>query len=101
MSILSTGLSHDELHGGTPLTVTISTARKLSGLGNTTIWALIKKHELETVCVGRRRLVVYRSLQKLLSPPPTQPSDPRGRERRPRHHQQKLESRSKIGDTTS
>jgi len=70
MSIQSTSLSHSELHGTTPLTVTVSMARKLSGLGTTTLWALIKKHELETVSVGRRRLIVYRSLEKLLCPAP-------------------------------
>jgi hypothetical protein len=70
MSIKSTTLSQCELPGTPPLTVTVSMARKLSGLGNTTLWALIKKHELETVCVGRRRLIVYRSLEKLLCPAP-------------------------------
>jgi hypothetical protein len=35
-----------------PLTVTVATARKISGLGNTTIWALIKARKLETVRVG-------------------------------------------------
>jgi hypothetical protein len=52
-----------------PITVTIRTAREISGLGNTTIWALIKSGKLESTSVGRRRLVVYRSLQNLLSPP--------------------------------
>ena len=71
---ISTGLPRHELHGGKPLTVTVAMARKISGLGNTTIWALIKKHDLETVCVGRRRLIVYRSLERLLSPAPSHPS---------------------------
>jgi hypothetical protein len=69
MNNSSTGLSRHDLHGATPLlTVTVATARKLSGLGNTTIWELIKNRKLETVCVGRRRLIVYRSLERLLSP---------------------------------
>ena len=67
MSSLST-LSHDELHREKPLTVTVARARKISGLGNTTIWALIKSGKLESVRVHRRRLIVYRSLEKLLSP---------------------------------
>jgi hypothetical protein len=50
------------------LTVTIPDARKLSGLGNTKIWALIKAGELKSVSVGRRRLVVYQSLVDLLKP---------------------------------
>jgi excisionase family DNA binding protein len=65
-----------------PITVTIQTARKITGLGNTTIWSLIKDRKLETVCVGRRRLIVYRSLEQLLSPTQPDPSpqqQPRGR----------------------
>jgi len=68
MSISSTGLSDHEFHGAKPLAVTVSTARKLTGLGNTTIWALIKSGKLESVRVHRRRLIVYRSLEKLLAP---------------------------------
>jgi hypothetical protein len=68
MSVPSTGLSHHELHGQKPLTVTVTTARKLSGLGNTKIWELIKTHKLKTVSIGRRRLIVFASLEHLLSP---------------------------------
>jgi hypothetical protein len=68
MSNSSTGLSHHELHGGKPITVTVAMARKLSGLGNTTLWALIKVGKLKTVRVGRRRLVVVDSLEALLTP---------------------------------
>jgi hypothetical protein len=52
-----------------PLAVTIPTARKISGLGNTTIWKLIGEKRLVTVKIGRRRLVTYSSLEKLLTPP--------------------------------
>jgi len=68
MSISSTGLSRDELHGVKPLAVTVSSARKLTGLGNTTIWALIKNGKLKSVRIGRRRLITYASLEALLSP---------------------------------
>jgi hypothetical protein len=70
MSICSTGLSHDELRGARPLTVTVAMTKKLSGLGNTTIWALIKTRKLKSISVGRRRLIVFDSLQKLLSADP-------------------------------
>lgn len=80
MSALSTGLSDYELHVAKPLTVTVGTAKKLSGLGNTTIWALIKDRTLETVHVGRRTLVTFRSLEALLAP------QPRQRRGRPRKH---------------
>lgn len=66
MSICSTGVSDHE--STKPLAVTVATARNLSGLGNTTIWARIKDRTLETVCVGRRRLILYRSLERMLSP---------------------------------
>jgi excisionase family DNA binding protein len=68
MSISSTGLSHHGLHGGKPITVTVAMAKKLSGLGNTTIWALIKAGKLEAVRIGRRTLVTFRSLETLLEP---------------------------------
>ena len=68
MSIPCTKLSRHEFLGAKPLTVTVAMARELSGLGNTTIWALIKSGKLESICVGRRRLIVYASLEKLLFP---------------------------------
>jgi hypothetical protein len=67
-----------------PLAVTVATARKVSGLGNTTIWALIKNQTLEVVRVGRRTLITFRSLEALLTPfssPPPQPPR-RGRPRK-------------------
>jgi hypothetical protein len=54
--------------GEQPITVTVATARKLSGLGSTTIWALIKAGRLQTVRIGRRRLVIFGSLEKMLAP---------------------------------
>ena len=52
-----------------PLTVTVATARTISGLGNTTIWALLKEGKLEAVRVGRRTLITFRSIEALLAPP--------------------------------
>jgi excisionase family DNA binding protein len=51
-----------------PLAITVPTARKISGLGNTTVWRLIGEQKLVAVRVGRRVLVTYESLEKLLSP---------------------------------
>jgi len=81
VSVLSTGLSDYETRGAKPLTVTVGAAKKLSGLGNTTIWALIKDRKLETVHVGRRTLITYRSLEALLAPR-SQPRPWRGRPRK-------------------
>ena len=82
MSILSTGLSDDE--GAKPLTITVATAKRLSGLGNTTIWALIKDQTLETVHVGRRTLITFRSLEALLTPCLTSQPRPHRQRGRPR-----------------
>ena len=84
VSVLRTGLSDYEAHGAKPLTVTVATAKKLSGLGNTTIWALIKDRTLQTVHVGRRTLITYRSLEALLAPCLTLQSRPRRCRGRPR-----------------
>jgi excisionase family DNA binding protein len=70
MTICSMAVSRDSLlatSGLKPLAVTVPTARKITGLGNTTIWQLIKDGKLKTVSVGRRRLIVYASLEQLLS----------------------------------
>jgi hypothetical protein len=83
MSIPRTRLSHHEFLGAKPLTVTVAMAREISGLGNTTIWALIKSSKLESICVGRRRLIVYCSLEKLLSPEPSDSSPQRRQRGRP------------------
>ena len=48
-----------------PISVTINQTAQISGLGRTTIYDLIKKGRLKTFCVGRRRLVVYSSLEEL------------------------------------
>lgn len=66
-----------------PITVTIATARKISGLGNTTIWKMIGDGTLQSVRVGRRRLITYASLERLLTPPDGAAEiEPRRRSRR-------------------
>ena len=82
MGMLSTSLSDYE--SAKPLTVTVATAKRLSGLGNTTIWALIKDQTLETVHVGRRTLITFRSLEALLAPCLTSQPRPHRRRGRPR-----------------
>jgi excisionase family DNA binding protein len=51
-----------------PITVTIAEARRLSGIGNTKLFELIRDKKLDTVTVGRRRLIHLSSLERLLSP---------------------------------
>ncbi len=66
-----------------PITVTVIEAQRLSGLGATTLWELIRSGQLETVRVGRRRLVVFKSLETLLQPGAPGAPKPRGRPREP------------------
>ena len=64
----SLNYAESQVNTTTPITVTVADARKLTGLGHTTIWKMISEDELETVCVGRRRLILYDSLKKRLQP---------------------------------
>lgn len=48
------------------ITCSINDACKISGLGKTTIYALIGRGVLDTTQVGRRRLVKTESLRALL-----------------------------------
>jgi len=79
-----TFIAYDSASGFVPpLTVTIATARQITGLGNTTIWKLIGEKKLQTVRVGRRRLVLYESLRALIAPSSDTPP-PRRKRGRPR-----------------
>lgn len=50
-----------------PISVTIDVACQISGLGKTKIYELIGSGRLETVTIGRRRLVTYASLERVLT----------------------------------
>ena len=64
-----------------PLTVTFREARRISGLGLTTLWLLAREHQIETVRVGRRTLITYRGLARLLLPAEPAAPQPRSRGR--------------------
>lgn len=74
-----------------PITVTVPRACELSGFGLTTIWKFIKEGRLRVRRVPGvdRTLIVYSSLQALLTPDPSEnttvpaPRRPRGRPRGP------------------
>jgi excisionase family DNA binding protein len=57
----------DAPEGARRLAVSVKTACELIGVGNTTMWALIKEGRVQTVRIGRRRLIIYASLERLLS----------------------------------
>lgn len=48
------------------MAVTIKTTQNLLGIKATKVWELISDGTLETVAIGRRRLVLYDSLEKLI-----------------------------------
>jgi excisionase family DNA binding protein len=49
-----------------PLTVTLQEARRLTGLGSTTLYRLIREGKLQTLKVGTRTLIVYSSIKLLI-----------------------------------
>jgi excisionase family DNA binding protein len=51
-----------------PLTLTVGDTSKITGLGNTKIYELINQGRLKSVAIGRRRLVLYSSIEELLLP---------------------------------
>jgi hypothetical protein len=51
-----------------PITVTFKSAKQISGLGLTTLWGLAKDGRLQVVRVAGRTLIVYDSLERLLTP---------------------------------
>ena len=48
-----------------PLLVSVKEARRLIGVGNTRIYDLINDGSLETVRIGKRRMIRYSSLQRI------------------------------------
>jgi hypothetical protein len=70
------------------ITAPVNEFARLSGLGISTIWAMIKDERLETVAIGRRRLIVLDSYRRLIDEQRSAPVQPRpmpkGRPRQPR-----------------
>lgn len=49
-----------------PIALSVSDAVKVSGLGKTTLYLAIAEGRLETRTVGRKRLILTRSLRRLI-----------------------------------
>lgn len=49
-----------------PITVTVETGLKITGLGRTKFYQLINQGVIKTITIGRRRLVTYASLEALV-----------------------------------
>jgi hypothetical protein len=52
MTIYTTGMLRDAPESAKPLAVPVKTACKLVGVGNTTMWALIKTGRVKSVNIG-------------------------------------------------
>jgi excisionase family DNA binding protein len=50
-----------------PISITVPTALKLSGLGRTKLYELIASKQIRSVRVGARRLINFASLKAFLS----------------------------------
>lgn len=50
-----------------PISVTVRTACRLMGLGHTTVWKLISEGRLRTIRIGKRRLVLFDSIEQLIA----------------------------------
>jgi excisionase family DNA binding protein len=59
----------DEAVSIKPLTVPVKMACQLVGVSNSTMWKLIAEGRVKTISLGRKRLVIYESLEELVLGP--------------------------------
>jgi excisionase family DNA binding protein len=57
---------HSRRHPPKPVSTTIDDTCHITGLGRTKIYELIGEGKLKTVAIGRRRLVLYSSIEELI-----------------------------------
>jgi hypothetical protein len=57
------------------ITVPVARMAQMAGLSEWTIWGMISRGELESVAVGRRRLVIVDSYRRLIEERRGQPAD--------------------------
>jgi excisionase family DNA binding protein len=50
-----------------PLTCTIHDTCRITGLGKTKVYELIAQRKLKAVAIGKRRLVLYSSIEELIA----------------------------------
>jgi hypothetical protein len=61
-----------------PLTVSVKRARELIDVSHTTIWKLISEKRLDTIRLGTKRLVIFRSIERLIDELRTNASEQEG-----------------------
>lgn len=57
-----------------PVTCSVKDAIRISGLGTTTLYALMKNGTIDSFTIGRKRLIKVKSLLKLLGEDPSDQS---------------------------
>jgi excisionase family DNA binding protein len=55
-----------------PLCVTVEETCRLLGVSRSTVWALIGSGKIKVARIGRRTLPLYRSLEALVAPDPSE-----------------------------
>jgi len=87
---MSTGLGDDERRAATPkpLTITVSTACALSGLGPTKIWTFVREGKLPVTRFGHRTLIHFAPFEALL----LSPDRPQALRKTPRKHKAATEA---------
>ena len=58
-----------------PIAVAVPEACRLSGVGSTTMYRLIGDGLVETTTIGKRRLIIYKSLEALINSGRSMPRD--------------------------
>jgi excisionase family DNA binding protein len=53
-------------HPSKPVSATVNDTCRVTGLGRTKVYELIRAGKLKTVTIGRRRLVLYSSIEELI-----------------------------------
>lgn len=48
------------------ITAPVNEFARLSGLGISTVWGMVRRGELDSIAIGRRRLVVIESYHRLI-----------------------------------
>lgn len=56
-----------------PLTVTVADATKILGIGRTTAYELLAARKLESITIGRRRLITTESIRRFVADAARQP----------------------------
>jgi excisionase family DNA binding protein len=66
MSISRVGQEPNSDLQSAPLAVSVKKACELIDVGQTTMWAMIRDGRVSSIKIGKKRLIIYKSLEQLL-----------------------------------